>query len=76
MWKNIVLILQGVWSNGKLYTVIWEGKHGCDLVRFLIREGFVGGFGGTEKIFCFRNANRKILNVYGIHLVCWGQFSY
>ena len=76
MWKNIVLILQGVWSNGKLYTVIWEGKHGCDLVRFLIREGFVGGFGGMEKIFCFRNANRKILNVCGIHLVCWGQFSY
>ena len=31
---------------------------------------------GREKIFCFRNANRKILNVYGIHLVCWGHFLY
>ena len=41
---------------------------GCDLVIFLIRKGFVGGFGGREKIFCFRNANRKILNVYRIHL--------
>ena len=49
---------------------------GVDLVRFLIREGFVGGFGGREKLFCFRNANRKILNVHGIHLVCLGQFSY
>ena len=48
---------------------------GCDLVILLIREGFVGGFGGgREKIFCFRNANTKILNVYGINLVCWGHF--
>ena len=36
----------------------------------------MGGFGGREKIFSFRNTNRKILNVYGIHLVCWGQFFY
>ena len=50
--------------------------YGVDLGTYLIREGFVGGYGGREKIFCFRNANRKILNVYGIHLVCWGQFSY
>ena len=51
--------------------------YGTDLVIYLIREGFVGGFWGEGKnLFCFRNANRKILNVYGIHLVCWGQFSY
>ena len=49
---------------------------GVDLVTYLIREGCVGGYGGRGKIFCFRNANRKILNVNGIHLVCWGQFSY
>ena len=48
---------------------------GVDLVIYLIKEGFVGGFGGREKIFCFRNTNRKILNVYGIHLVCWGHFT-
>ena len=50
--------------------------YGVDLVTYLIREGLVAGYGGREKIICFRNANRKILNVYGIHLVCWGQFSY
>ena len=66
------------------YTLLF-GKENihveCDLVIFVIREGFVGGFEGREKIFCFRNANRKILNVYrkilnvyGIHLVCWGHF--
>ena len=33
-----------------------------------------GRFWGEGKIFCFRNANRKILNVYGIHFVCRGQF--
>ena len=59
------------------YTLYFgkENIHvGCDLVIFLIREGFVGGFGGREKIFCFRNAKRKILNVYGIRLVCWDHF--
>ena len=49
---------------------------GCDLVILLIREGFVGGFEGREKIFHFGNTNRKILDVYGIHLVCWGHFLY
>ena len=34
----------------------------------------MGGFGEREKILSFRNTNRKILDVYGIHLVCWGQF--
>ena len=36
------------------YTLLFgkENIHvGCDLVIFLIREGFVGGFGGREKIF-------------------------
>ena len=36
----------------------------------------MGDFRGREKMFCFRNANRKILNVHGFHLVCWGPFSY
>ena len=40
-----------------------------------IGEGIVGGFWGKGNIFCFRNANRKILNVYGIHLFCWGYFT-
>ena len=48
---------------------------GCDLVILAIGEGIVGGFGGKGNIFCFRNANRKILNVYGIHLFCWGHFT-
>ena len=64
---------------GNLYTVVWEGHafrtFGIDLVTYLIREGFVGGFWGRGKNFCFRNTNRKILNVYGIHLVCWGHFT-
>ena len=49
--------------------------YGADLV---IYQGRVcGRFCGEGKNrFCFRNANRKILNVYGIHLVCWRQFSY
>ena len=78
MWKKVMLILQGVCSDGKLYTVIWERKHTCGVwfSIILIREGFVGGFGGRVKIFCFTNANRKILNVYGFHSVCWGWFSY
>ena len=50
--------------------------YGVDLVTYLIREGLAGGYWVREKIFCFRNANRKILNVCEIHLVCWGQFSY
>ena len=33
-----------------------------------------GRFWGEGKILSFRNTNRKILDVYGIHLVCWGQF--
>ena len=47
-----------------LYTAVWKGHalhcidffmYGVDLVILLIREGFVGGYGGREKIFCFRN---------------------
>ena len=29
MWKKVMLILQGVCSDGILYTVIWERKHTC-----------------------------------------------
>ena len=40
---------------GNLYTAVWEGHAFCifgvDLVTYLIREGFVGGFGGREKNF-------------------------
>ena len=50
---KVMLILQGVCSDGKLHTVIWEENiHvGYDLVIFLIREGFVGGFGERGKFF-------------------------
>ena len=61
------------------YTLLFgkENIHvGCDLVIYLIRGGFMGGFRGRGKMFCFRNANRKILNVYGFHSVCWGHFFY
>ena len=29
MWTKVMLILQGVCSDGKLYTVIWDRKHNC-----------------------------------------------
>ena len=35
----------------------------------------VGGVWGEGKIFCLRNANTKILDKHGIHLVCWGHFT-
>ena len=74
-WKKVMLILQGSAVMGN-YTLLFGKENitvGCDLVIFLIREGFVGGFEGREKIFCFRNANRTVLYVHWIHLVCWGQ---
>ena len=82
-WKQdkYVHVCQSICSFGRSWVsvhihVIVYLMYGVDLVIYLIREGFVGGFGGREKILCFRNANRKILHAYGIHLVCWGQFSY
>ena len=39
------------------------------------QEKDCGRFWGREEMFCFRNANTKILDVYGIHLVCWGPFT-
>ena len=73
-----MLILQGsaVMGNYTLYFGKENIHVGCNLVIFLIREGFVGGFVGREKIFCCRNANRKILNVYGIHLFAGAIFSH
>ena len=61
--------------NVHVHVIVYL-MYGVDLVTYLNREGLVGDYGGREKIFCFRNASRKILNVYGIHLVCWGQFLY
>ena len=80
-WKQdkCVHVCQSVCCLGRscifVHAIVYL-LYGVDLVTYLIKEGFVGGYGGREKIFCFRNANRKILDVYGIHLVCWGQFSY
>ena len=48
---------------------------GCDLVIVTIREWIVGGFGGREEMLFLRNANTKILDAHGIHLVCWGHFT-
>ena len=35
----------------------------------------MGGFGGRKKCFVSENANTKLLDVYGIHLVCLGPFT-
>ena len=48
---------------------------GCDLVIVTIREWIVGGFGGREEMLFLRNANTKILDAHGIHLLCWGHFT-
>ena len=45
------------------YTLYFgkENIHvGCDLVIFLIREGFVGGFGGREKFFVSERQRENI----------------
>ena len=34
-----------------------------------------GRFWGEGRNVCLRNANTKILDVHGIHLVCWGHFT-
>ena len=67
--NHSIVVIVCIWYGYCMVLVLW-----CDLVTYLIRVGCVGGYGGREKIFCFRNANRKILNVHGIHLVCWGHF--
>ena len=48
---------------------------GCDLVIVTIREIDCGRFWGREEMLFLRNANTKILDAHGIHLVCWGHFT-
>ena len=71
---SVHLLFGMSWVCVHIHVIVYL-MYGADLVIYLIREGFVGDFGGGN-LFCFRNANRKILHVFGIHLVCWGQFSY
>ena len=62
--------------SGRLFgKVMFFSTYICLLICLLISEGIVRVFGGEGKIFCFRNTNRKILNVHGTHLVCGGHFT-
>ena len=70
---------------GNLYTAVWEGHAFSACICFLCQQlcfsdirnqgRDCGRFWGEGKLFCFRNVNRKILNVCGIHLVFWGHFT-
>ena len=59
------------------YTLLFGKENiivGCDLDLFQSGKGLWEVIGGGKNV-CFRNANRKILNVDGFHSVCWGHFT-
>ena len=47
---SVHLLFGMSWVCVHIHVIVYL-MYGADLVIYLLREGFVGGFGGSEKIF-------------------------
>ena len=59
------------------YTLLFGKENiivGCDLALFQSGKGLWEVIGGGKNLLF--QANRKILNVHGFHLVCWDHFTF
>ena len=70
VWNNANLAGEMCRINYKFFGVnIWNISVHLILRERVLRGGMVGGFGGLEKKFCCRNANKTKV---GFDLVIWG----
>ena len=50
---SVHLLFGMSWVSVHIHVIVYL-MYGVDLVIYLIRKGFVGGFGGREKSFLFQ----------------------